>query len=112
MHSKSGRRVPVAVLGASGYSGAELLRLLAGHPSLEVGFVGAHDAAGTPLGEVWPHLAPFADLVLEPNEDVAGSDVEAAYLALPAGRSSAIAPALAERGVRVVDVGRSEEHTS
>ena len=105
MHTNADRPIPVAVLGASGYSGAELLRLLAVHPSFEVVFVGAHDAAGKPLGQVWPHLAPFADLVLQPNEAVAGAEVEAAFLALPAGRSSAIAPELAERGVRIVDVG-------
>jgi len=105
MQSSGGSPIPVAVLGASGYSGAELLRLLASHTSLEVAFVGAHDAAGRLLGEVWPHLTPYADVMLQPNEDVLEAGVEAAFLALPAGRSSAVAPALAERGVRVVDVG-------
>jgi N-acetyl-gamma-glutamyl-phosphate reductase len=97
--------IPVAVLGASGFSGAELLRLLAGHPHLEVAFLGAHDAAGQRLGEVWPHLAPFADRTLEPNDALHPGSVGAAFLALPAGHSSHIAPGLAERGVRVVDVG-------
>ena len=99
------RSVPVAVLGASGFSGAELLRLLASHPGLEVAFAGAHDAAGQPLGRVWPHLAPFAGLELRPNEEVDPGSVAAAFVALPAGESSAIAPGLVEGGVRVVDVG-------
>jgi N-acetyl-gamma-glutamyl-phosphate reductase len=99
------RSVRVAVLGASGYSGAELLRLLASHPALEAVFVGAHEAAGKPLGAVWPHLAPFADMVLQPNEAVADAEVEAAFLAMPAGESSRIAPDLVDRGVRVVDIG-------
>jgi len=105
MQMRARSSIPVAVLGASGFSGAELLRLVAAHPSLQVTFVGAHDAAGKPLGEVWPHLAPFEDLVLQPNDVVASVDVAAAFLALPAGQSSRIAPELAERGVRVVDVG-------
>ncbi|MFL5799727.1 MAG: N-acetyl-gamma-glutamyl-phosphate reductase [Actinomycetota bacterium] len=97
--------IPVAVLGASGFSGAELLRLLVEHPRLEVTFVGAHDAAGQRLGDVWPHLAPFADRMLEPNDALDPGSVGAAFLALPAGHSSRIVPAFAERGVRVVDVG-------
>ena len=46
----------VAVLGASGYTGGELLRLLAGHPSFEVTFLGAKDSAGSSLADVQPHL--------------------------------------------------------
>jgi N-acetyl-gamma-glutamyl-phosphate reductase len=57
------------------------------------------------LATVWPHLAPFADLVLQPNEAVADAEVGAAFLAMPAGESSRIAPDLVDRGVRVVDVG-------
>ncbi len=95
----------MAVLGASGFSGAELLRLLASHPSFEVVFVGAHDAAGKSVGDVWPHLVPFADRVLESNGSLDPGLVEAAFVALPAGESSQVVPDLAERGVRVVDVG-------
>ncbi len=105
IHHMARNPIPVAVLGASGFSGAELLRLLAGHPELEVAFVGAHDAAGQTLGDVWPHLAPFADRILEPNDAVDPASVTAAFLALPAGLSSGIAPGLVEAGVRVVDVG-------
>jgi N-acetyl-gamma-glutamyl-phosphate reductase len=72
---------------------------------MEVAFVGAHDAAGKTLGEVWPHLVPFADRVLEPNDSLDPGSVEAAFVALPAGDSSLVVPDLAERGVRVVDVG-------
>jgi N-acetyl-gamma-glutamyl-phosphate reductase len=94
----------VAVLGASGYSGAELLRLLAGHPRLEVSFLGAHDAAGRPVGEVFPHLAPFAHCRYEPLDALDPSSVEAALLALPPGMSATLVPALVEAGVRVVDL--------
>jgi N-acetyl-gamma-glutamyl-phosphate reductase len=105
VHQWKAQGLRTGVLGASGYSGAELLRLVASHPLLEVAFVGAHDAAGKPLGAVWPHLVPFAERVLEPNDALDPAAVEAVFLALPAGGSSLIAPDLAERGIRVVDVG-------
>src|SRR5205823_11074034 len=94
IRSMASNPVPVAVLGASGFSGAELLRLLAGHPGFEVAFVGAHDAAGKPLGEVWPHLAPFAGLELQSNDELDPGSVGAAFVALPAGESSKLVPGL------------------
>jgi N-acetyl-gamma-glutamyl-phosphate reductase len=94
----------VAVFGASGYSGAELVRLLAGHPTAELSLATAGERAGQRLGEVYPHLAPFADLVLEPvDTDVAGR-ADLAFLALPHGESSTIAPRLLDQGIRVVDL--------
>ncbi|HXF56402.1 MAG TPA: N-acetyl-gamma-glutamyl-phosphate reductase [Actinomycetota bacterium] len=98
------QKYAVAVLGASGYSGAELLRLLAGHSQLEATFLGAHDAAGSLVGEVFPHLAPFAHRRYEPLDALDLSSVQAAFLALPAGMSSTIAPRLVEGGLRVVDL--------
>lgn len=98
-------RVKVAVLGASGYTGAELLRLLAGHPGAEVGVIGARTAAGEAVGSLYPHLSPFADRpfeALEPGE-VAGR-ARFAFLALPHGESMRMAPALCEAGLRVVDL--------
>ena len=50
-------RLPVAVLGASGYAGGELIRFLSGHPEVRITFLGARDSAGKTLGEVHPHLA-------------------------------------------------------
>lgn len=105
MRSTQDRSIPVAVLGASGFSGAELLRLLVSHPVLEVVFVGAHDAAGKSLAEVWQHLVPFADRMLQPNASLDPGQVEAAFVALPAGESTLVVPDLVEAGVRVVDVG-------
>src|SRR3712207_3808365 len=67
----------VAVAGASGYAGGEVLRLLLGHPEARIGTLTAHRSAGTPLGEHHPHLLPLADRVLEPTtaETLAGHDV-------------------------------------
>ena len=89
----------VAVAGASGYAGGEILRLLLGHPAyadgrLTIGALTAAASAGTHLAEHHPHLLPLADRVLEPTElDVlAGHDV--VFLALPHGHSAALAEQL------------------
>ncbi len=94
----------VAVAGASGYAGGETLRLLAGHPEVEIGAVTAHSNAGTLLGEHQPHLRSLADRVLLPTavEHLVGHDV--VVLALPHGASGEIAAQLPE-GVLVLDLG-------
>ena len=88
--------VQVAVAGASGYAGGELLRLLLAHPNVEIGALTAGGSAGSRLGEHHPHLMPLADVVLEETtpEVLAGHDV--VFLALPHGQSAALAAALAE----------------
>ncbi len=80
----------VAVAGASGYAGGELLRLLAGHPDLEVRTVTAHSNAGQRLIDVQPHLRALAHLTLGDTtpETLAGHDV--VFLALPHGASGAL----------------------
>ncbi|WP_211489821.1 N-acetyl-gamma-glutamyl-phosphate reductase [Georgenia thermotolerans] len=96
-----------AVAGASGYAGGEVLRLLLGHPEIEVGAVTAHSNVGQRLGEAHPHLLPLADRVFEPTDaaTLAGHDV--VVLALPHGRSGEIAAALAAAGsdALVLDCG-------
>jgi N-acetyl-gamma-glutamyl-phosphate reductase len=97
----------VAVAGASGYAGGELLRLLAGHPDLELGPVAGQSNAGRPIGEVHPHLAGVPSLAgrrLEAAETVAGAGCDLAFLALPAGQSPRLAGDLGQ-GVRIVDLG-------
>ena len=56
-----------AVLGASGYAGGELVRLIDAHPSMEVAFLGAHSHAGSTLGAVHPHLSG-PDRMLQPHD--------------------------------------------
>lgn len=99
-----GKRVRVAVFGASGFSGAELLRLLAGHPAAEVTALGANERAGERLGAVHPHLASLADRPLEALDVSVADRADVAFLALPRGASAPLAPALVERGMRVVDL--------
>ena len=96
--------VSVAVAGASGYAGGEVLRLLLAHPDVEIGALTAGSNAGERLGALQPHLLPLAHRVLEPTttEVLAGHDV--VFLGLPHGRSGEIARALGD-DVVVIDCG-------
>ncbi|MEU7836168.1 MULTISPECIES: N-acetyl-gamma-glutamyl-phosphate reductase [unclassified Nonomuraea] len=93
-----------AIAGASGYAGGELLRLLLGHPELEIGTLTAAASAGSALGAHQPHLPQLADRIIEDTtpETLAGHDV--VFLALPHGHSAAVAAQLPESTV-VVDCG-------
>lgn len=94
----------VAIAGASGYAGGELLRLLSVHPEVEIGALTAGGNAGTTLGQHHPHLMPLAGrtLVETTAATLAGHDV--VFLALPHGQSAAIADQLGE-DVTVIDCG-------
>ncbi|MEU3094280.1 N-acetyl-gamma-glutamyl-phosphate reductase [Streptomyces sp. NPDC006967] len=96
--------VRVAVAGASGYAGGEVLRLLLAHPEAEIGALTGHSNAGQRLGALQPHLLPLAGRVLEETtpEVLAGHDV--VFLALPHGQSAAVAEQLGE-DVLVIDMG-------
>ncbi|MDF3299785.1 N-acetyl-gamma-glutamyl-phosphate reductase [Streptomyces tropicalis] len=96
--------VRVAVAGASGYAGGEVLRLLLAHPETEIGALTGNTNAGQRLGALQPHLLPLADRVLAETapEVLAGHDV--VFLALPHGQSAAVAEQLGP-DVLVVDMG-------
>jgi N-acetyl-gamma-glutamyl-phosphate reductase len=97
----------VAVAGASGYAGGELLRLLAAHPDLEIAAVTAGASAGQPVAALHPHLAgvpAIGELTLQPQSTAALSDCDLAFLALPAGESATVAAELPE-SIKVVDLG-------
>src|SRR6478609_6470482 len=97
----------VAIAGASGYGGGEMLRVLLSHPEARIGTLTAHSNAGTPLGAHQPHLRSLAGRVLAQTstDNLAGHDV--VVLALPHGASGAIAAELEARGdgAIVVDLG-------
>jgi N-acetyl-gamma-glutamyl-phosphate reductase len=97
----------VAVAGASGYAGGELLRLLAGHPELELTAVTADSSASKTVGELHPQLAgdpSLAGLILRPHASAALADCDLVFLALPAGQSADIAD-MAHAGTKIVDLG-------
>ncbi|MGI8658683.1 MAG: N-acetyl-gamma-glutamyl-phosphate reductase [Candidatus Limnocylindria bacterium] len=94
-------RPRVAVVGASGYAGGELIRLLSAHPAVDIASVHARDRDGMALGEVQPHLGPLG-LTLRDGEP---DDVDVAFLALPHGASAPVALRLLETGCTVIDIG-------
>jgi N-acetyl-gamma-glutamyl-phosphate reductase len=96
----------VAVIGGSGYIGVELLRLVAGHPDLEVVHVTADTNAGTPVRDLYPSLAAaYPDLAYDRVEPAALDGLDVAFLALPHGESQRLVPSLAGRVGHVVDLG-------
>ena len=101
----------VAVSGASGYAGGEILRLLAAHPDIEIRTVTAHSNAGQPLVEHQPHLRSLAHLTLQDTtpEILSGHDI--VFLALPHGRSGQYTDALGGAPL-VIDAGADHRLTS
>ena len=95
--------VSIAIVGASGYAGAELVRLLAGHPHATVQALYARGRDNAPLGDEFPHLAPLG-LRLVDGTPVPG-EVDVAFLALPHGASAQLAVDLAAGGTTVIDIG-------
>lgn len=96
--------ISAAVLGASGYAGGELVRLLDAHPRFEVVHLGAHARAGERLGEVHPHL-PGGERMLGGTGLESLPETEAVFLALPHGQSWKIGLQLAQAGTAVFDLG-------
>src|SRR5688500_6610850 len=94
--------IGVGIAGASGYAGAELVRILAGHPALEVTVVAGGATAGRDLDEVFPHLQSGRQLAASEAASFTGCDV--VFLATPHELSAALAPALVAAGTKVVDL--------
>ena len=101
----------VAVSGASGYAGGEILRLLAGHPDIELRTVTAHSTAGQSLALHQPHLRSLAHLTIQDTtpEILAGHDI--VFLALPHGQSGQFTDVLADTPL-VIDAGADHRLTS
>lgn len=98
--------IDVAILGASGFAGAELLRLCAGHDGLRVAQAFGDSQAGQRLGDVHPHLAlAYPDLPIERFAPAALDGIGLVFAALPHGESQRIAPEIIARGIPFVDLG-------
>ncbi|CAI0455725.1 unnamed protein product, partial [Linum tenue] len=102
--SKLDKEVRVALLGASGYTGAEIIRLLANHPSFGIGLMTADRNAGKSIESVFPHLVTQKDLpTLISTSDADFSDVDAVFCCLPHGTTQEIIKGL-PHGLKIVDL--------
>ena len=98
--------VRVGVVGASGYAGAELLRLCHSHPDLDVAWATGDTQAGTLVASLYPSLAAaYAGLAFEAFDPAKAAGVDLVFLALPHGASQRLMPGLLDAGVKVVDLG-------
>jgi N-acetyl-gamma-glutamyl-phosphate reductase len=94
----------VSLAGGSGYAGGELLRLLLGHPGLEIGAIGAGSNAGQPVTALHPSLLPLAGRVFSATDPATLAEADLVFLALPHGESAAIVARL-PADTKVVDLG-------
>ncbi|MDQ6964355.1 MAG: N-acetyl-gamma-glutamyl-phosphate reductase, partial [Mariprofundales bacterium] len=103
--------VGVAVFGASGYTGSELIRLIAGHPQMELLHVSAGRMAGERLGAVLPAVGKqYADMLLADGDADLVDGVQLAFTALPHATAANVVARLVRQGVRVVDLSADFRH--
>ncbi len=100
----------VAIAGASGYAGGELLRLVAAHPDLDLGAVTAHGNAGQAVAEIHPNLASLAGLRFAETSTDTLAEADLVFLALPHGASAALAAGL-DPAQKIVDLGSDHRLT-
>ncbi|MGO9173339.1 MAG: N-acetyl-gamma-glutamyl-phosphate reductase [Rhodomicrobium sp.] len=96
-------KVKIGVIGASGYTGADLIRLAACHPGMEIALLAANTHAGKPLGEVFPHLGFISAPPLVKAEDADWAACDAVFCGLPHGTAQDIIATLPER-VKIIDM--------
>ena len=92
------------IIGASGYAGGELLRLLTNHPEFELSYISAGSNAGQKITSVHPHLTGFKDRLFQATDTAAMNKCELLFLALPHGESAKIVGAI-DPSIRIVDLG-------
>ncbi len=94
----------IGIIGASGYSGGELLRLLSGHPSFQISYIAAGSNAGELITAIHPQLTHFAGERFESTQIDRINQCDLVFLALPHGESAKLIPSIDE-GIRIVDLG-------
>src|ERR1044071_9428855 len=102
------KKIPVAIVGASGYAGEDLVRLLLAHPSADLVAVTSRQYAGQSLAQVFPKFSHYAKAkslrFTEPNAELLAKDAEVVFLALPHGVAAEYAAPLLQLGCKVIDL--------
>ena len=102
---KKSAPVPIGIVGASGYGGVQLVKLLQDHPKVEVAYLGGESSAGKPFSSIYPHLEHSVDLKVESIElDKIANKSQIVFLSLPNGLAWKMAPKLLEKGCKVLDL--------
>ena len=95
----------IGIVGASGYGGVQLVRLLLEHPQVEIVYLGGDSSAGKQYGSLYPHLGHCVDLNVEKIDlDEVAARCEVVFLGLPNGLACDLAPTLIEKGCKVLDL--------
>lgn len=98
-------RIPVGVIGASGYGGVQLVQLLMDHPQLELAYLGGDTSAGREFSNLYPHLFHHIHQTIEPIDLTQIAErCEVVFLSLPTGLACKMAPQLLEQGCKVIDL--------
>lgn len=98
-------RLSVGIVGASGYGGVQLVRLLLEHPRTEIAYLGGESSAGKPFADLYPHLGHCFPLSVEAVDVETISDrCQVVFLSLPHGLAYKMAPTLVEKGLKVIDL--------
>ncbi|PSB25194.1 N-acetyl-gamma-glutamyl-phosphate reductase [Stenomitos frigidus] len=98
-------RIPVGIVGASGYGGVQLVRLLMDHPRLELAYLGGESSAGKAFAELYPHLGHRVQQIIEPLDlEKIADRCQVVFLSLPNGLAYKMAPTLLEKGCKVLDL--------
>ncbi|MGQ7846981.1 N-acetyl-gamma-glutamyl-phosphate reductase [Granulosicoccus sp. 3-233] len=94
----------IGIIGGSGYTGVELLRLLSVRDDIDIVFISSRAQAGTRVDALFPSLRGHVDLLFSDPDDVTDADCDLVFFATPNGTAMKQAPALLEKGIRVVDL--------
>ncbi|MGK7872707.1 MAG: N-acetyl-gamma-glutamyl-phosphate reductase [Xenococcaceae cyanobacterium] len=98
-------RIRVGIIGASGYGGVQLVRLLVEHPEVEIVYLGGYSSAGKKFSDLYPHLNHRVNLSIEAIDlDAIASRCQVVFLGLPNGLACEMAPILVEKGCKVLDL--------
>ncbi len=98
-------KIPVGVVGASGYGGIQLVRLLLDHPLLKLEYLGGDSTAGKSFADIYPHIGHQVSMAVEPVDvEVIGDRCQIVFLSLPNGLALKLAPRLLEKGCKVLDL--------
>lgn len=96
---------PIGIIGASGYGGVQLVKLLLEHPQVDIAYLGGDSSAGKKYSSIYPHLDHCVDLTVEKIDvDVIAKRCAAVFLGLPNGLACDLAPALIAKGCKVLDL--------